>query len=350
MKKLIRVVLYAAFGVLVLVLAAVLVLSVKRPAQRPASTERIEATPARLARGAYLVEHVADCLTCHSDLQADRWGIPIKAGTAGQGGLPFGKEFAVPGVVCAQNITPDPENGLGSWTDGEVLRALREGVDRKGDALFPMMPYEGYRLLSDEDAKSIVTYLRSLPPVKHAVPAKKIDFPINLLVKLTPKPLEGPVTAPDPRTDRLGYGRYLSIVGGCRECHSPHDDKGKRLPGKDYSGGWEMKGPWGRNVTANLTPHPEAYLGKATKAEFIGRFKAFASMTAENAPVAPKGRNTVMPWVPLSGLTEDDLGMLYDFLKTVPPIENKVNSFPDASDPASGLVQVRPPSMTAVAT
>lgn len=111
----------------------------RRPAQRPPSTERIERTPARLVRGAYLVEHVADCLTCHSDLRADRYGMPIKPGTVGQGGFAFGKEFAVPGVVCAQNITPDPENGIGTWTDGEVLRAVREGVDKNGNALFPML-------------------------------------------------------------------------------------------------------------------------------------------------------------------------------------------------------------------
>ena len=172
-----------------------------------------------------------------------------------------------------------------------MLRALREGVDKNGDALFPMMPYEDYRSLSDEDAKSIVVYLRTLAPVNHSVPAKKLDFPVNLFVKL--------------------------------------------VPGKEYSGGWLMKGPWGRNVTPNLTPHPDAYLGKATKAEFIGRFKSFESLTGENAPAAPKGRNTVMPWLPLSGLTEDDLGMLFDFLRTLPPIENKVNSFPDAPSPAS---------------
>ncbi|MCM3877919.1 MAG: cytochrome C [Thermoanaerobaculia bacterium] len=335
MKKLIRALLFTACGFVVLAGLAVAALALRRPAQRPPSAERIERTPDRLARGAYLVEHVSDCLTCHSEVQSDRWGLPLKPGTAGQGGFPFGKEFAVPGVVCAQNITPNPAHGLGSWTDGEVLRALREGVDKNGDALFPMMPYQDYRSMSDEDAKSVLVYLRTLAPVNHSVPAKKLDFPVNLFVKLVPKPLDGPVTAPDPKTDRIGYGRYLSIIGGCHECHTPHDDKGKLLPKKDYTGGWEMKGPWGRNITPNLTPHPDAYLGRATKAEFVGRFKSFVSLTGDNAPVAPKGRNTIMPWLPLSGLTEDDLGMLYDFLKTLPPIENKVNPFPDAPSPAS---------------
>src|ERR1700690_1219735 len=198
MKKLMRVILSLALGLVVLAGVAVAVLAVRRPAQRPASTELIELTPERVSRGAYLVEHVTDCLTCHSDLRADRFGVPIKPGTAGQGGFPFGRDYAVPGVVCAQNITPDPENGIGTWTDGEVLRAIREGVDKNGNALFPMMQNKAYALLSDGGAKSVVTYLRTLAPVKHAVPAKKLDVPVNLLVKLKPKPLDGPVSAPDP--------------------------------------------------------------------------------------------------------------------------------------------------------
>ncbi len=334
MKKLIRAFFLLAFGLAVVAGVAIAALAFRPPAQRPPSAERIERTPERLARGAYLVEHVVDCLGCHSDLRADRYGLPIRPGTVGQGGFPFGKEFAVPGVVCAQNITPDPENGIGTWTDGEVLRAVREGVDKNGNALFPMMQYKSYRSLSDEDSKSVIVYLRTLAPVKHAVPPKKLDFPVNLLVKLEPKPLDGPVSAPDPKTDRIGYGRYLSIVGNCRECHTPHDDKGKLLPGRDYSGGWEMKGPWGRNITPNLTPHKDAYLGQATKAEFIGRFKSFVALTGENAPPAPKGRNTIMPWLTFSGMTEDDLGMLYDFLRTLAPVEHKVNPFPD-TEPAA---------------
>jgi hypothetical protein len=332
MKRLLRSLVLVVCVLAVLAGAGIAYLAAKKPAQHPASAEKVEATPARLARGTYLVEHVCDCLTCHSDLQKDRFNVPPMPFTLGQGGLPFGKEFAVPGVVCAQNITPDPLDGLGKWTDGEILRAIREGVDKNGNALFPMMPYEYYRSLSDEDAKSIVVYLHTLPAVSHRVPAKKIDFPVNLLIKSVPKPLDGPVTAPGPK-DGLAYGRYLAVIGGCQECHTPHDPKGKPIEGRDYSGGWELKGPWGRNVTANITPHKDNFMGQATKAEFIGRFKSFEKLRGDAIPPAPKDRNTVMPWLVLSGMTEEDLGALYDFLKSVPPIENKVNSFPDAPEP-----------------
>jgi len=314
--------------VLVVLLAgAVTWLLVRKPASRPASTEKIEATPARLERGNYLVNHVSDCLGCHSD-HVDRFAFPVKPGTEGQGGFIFDKNLGFPGVVAAQNITPDPEFGLGKWTDGEIVRAFREGVDRNGDALFPMMPYQHLRHMSDEDAKSVVVYLRTLKPIHNTVPAKHIDFPVNLFVKFAPKPVDGAVTSPDPH-DSVAYGKYLSTIGGCYECHTPHDDHNALIPEKAFAGGWEMKGPWGRNFTANLTP-AGSYLSHATREEFIGRFKAFASLNAGSAPAVPPGHNTIMPWIAFAGMTDNDLGAIYDYLKTVKPIENKVTTFPDA--------------------
>jgi hypothetical protein len=90
-----------------------------------------------------------------------------------------------------------------------------------------------------------------------------------------------------------------------------------------------MAGPWGRNFTANLTPMPYTFVGRATREEFISRFKSFASMTAETAPDAKPGSNTVMPWVAFGKMTDEDLGAIYDYLRTVPPIDHKLNTFPD---------------------
>jgi hypothetical protein len=137
------------------------------------------------------------------------------------------------------------------------------------------------------------------------------------------------VTAP-PRTDTVAYGHYLSQIAACHECHTPKDDKGKPLPGMDLAGGFEMHTPFFRVVTANITPHPSTWMGRATKEEFIGRFRAFAGVNASNASPAPKGRNTLMPWLTYSGMTDEDLGALYDYLKTVPPVDHKVEPFPDA--------------------
>jgi mono/diheme cytochrome c family protein len=328
MKAFLKVVLGIALLAFVLLGGGVSWLALRKPAQQPAFAERVDATPQRVARGKYLVHHVADCVGCHSDHHLDRFGFPVKAGTIGQGGFPFTKELGMPGIVCAQNITPDRETGIGAWTDGEIMRAFREGVDRNGDALFPMMPYTYYHDMSDEDARSVVAYLRTLAPVKHSVPKKQIDFPVNLFVKFAPKPVTEPKVTPDDAKDHHAYGKYLVTIGGCIECHTQHDDKGQ-LVGAQLAGGWELRGPWGRVRTANLTPHPETYVGRATKTEFIGRFRAFAGFDGAIAPKAAPGSNTVMPWLAFAGMTDQDLGAIYDYLHSVPSVKNAVVTFPD---------------------
>ncbi len=328
MKTFLKVLGIAVLAVVALIAGAFAWLSLKKPAQRAASAETIEPTPERLARGKYIVEHVSVCLDCHSD-HVLKYSLPVKPGTEGLGGYIFDKKIGFPGVVAAQNITQDPTDGLGKWTDGEILRAMREGVDRNGNALFPMMPYEHLRNMSDDDAKSVVVYLRTLKPLPNHVPDKKLDFPVNVIVKFIPKPLSGPVPPPD-HTNSVAYGKYLATIGGCYECHTPHDAHNALIASQAFSGGWQMAGPWGRNFTANLTPDSDNYMGHATKAEFIGRFRAFAGMTAATAPACPPGRNTVMPWIAFSGMKDEDLGAIYDYLKTLPPVHKKINTFPDA--------------------
>jgi hypothetical protein len=332
MEKLAKVVAALVGLVVVLAVVGVAALALRQPRMRPASTESIAKTPERIARGKYLVEHVCDCYGCHSDQVTEKYGMPVKPGTEGQGGFVFSEKLQVPGVVCAQNITPDPETGLGRWSDGEVLRAVREGVDRQGKALFPMMPYLDYREMGDEDARSVVAFLRTAPPIRNAVPAQKLKFPVNLLIRSEPHPLDGPVTMPDDETSHLAYGKYLVTIAGCRECHTAHDGKGRRVPGGDFGGGWEMRGPWGRVVTANITPDGSTFMGQATKQQFIHAFRTFASFDATTAPPAPAGRNTVMPWIAYGGMTDADLGAIFDYMKTVPAIRKQIVVFPDAPD------------------
>ena len=319
----------AAAGALVLLAAAGLgFLAVKKPAQHPPTEEKFAATPARLARGAYLVEHVSDCLHCHSGFQPDLYTAPVKPGTEGEGGFPFDEKLGIPGMVQAQNITPDVETGIGGWTDGEVLRALREGIKKDGTALFPQMPYQSFRQMSDEDAKAVVVYLRTLAPVRHEIAPRRLNFPVNLLVKFAPRPVDGPVVAPDNAKDHLGYGKYLVTIAGCADCHTPMDDKGNRLHDRELAGGWVMTLPFGRVVSGNITPAPDAWMGQATREEFIGRFKSFEGLVPSKAL---PNRNTIMAWYSYADLTETDLAAIYDYLKTVPPIGGPVDPFPDAA-------------------
>jgi DNA-directed RNA polymerase subunit RPC12/RpoP len=308
-------------GLIVFVVGGGLVFLVTmKPAQRPAPDLKVELTPERLARGEYLARNVYLCLDCHSEMDQTKYGTPIKPGTEGGGGECFTKENAgFPGTVCAQNITPDKESGLGNWTDGEILRAIREGVSRDGSALFPMMPYKLAKNLSDEDAKSIVAYVRSLKPISNKVAKGKsqIDFPVNLLIKFEPQPVES-VPEPD-RKDSVAYGKYLSYA--CSECHSPVNEKMQRLPGKDFSGGREFRFGELKVRSANITAHASG-IGNRTKEQFVALFAGWRNV-AEHPTVAPKD-NTMMPWAQLKHMTDEDLGAIYDFLQTVPKVENVV--------------------------
>src|SRR5439155_23526308 len=119
----------------------------------------------------------------------------------GTGGAGFVMPLrGLPGRVVPPNITPDRETGAGSWTDAQLARAIREGIGYDGRALFPFMPYQSYRHLSDEDLASVVAYLRSLPPIRHAVPKTELVFPVNYLIRAAPEPTTEPVPQPDKST------------------------------------------------------------------------------------------------------------------------------------------------------
>lgn len=313
-------------GVLALLAAAVVTfLTVRSPRSRPASTEKLAATPERLARGAYLVEHVSACVDCHSERDWTQFAAPVKAERAG-GGFCFPK---IPGVLdivlCPSNITPSP-HGVASWSDGELMRAIREGVDKDGQALFPMMPYGSYRAMSEDDVRAVVAYLRTLRPVDTEVPRTVAGFPLNLLIKNAPQPLEGPVSAP-PATDHVAYGKYLVTIAGCADCHTPRV-KGKSDPERAFAGGNEFAFDKLRVVSANITPDEQTGIGRMTRDAFIGRFRSYASLG--NAPVTPE-HQTLMPWRLYGGMTEEDLGAIYDYLRTVRPLANKVVMFPNAT-------------------
>lgn len=323
-------------SILVLVVLAVAGIAVfvvtYRPAQRPAPDLRVELTPERVEHGRYLVSHVLGCGDCHSDRDWGLYGGPVKgAALAGAGCM--GPEGGAPGRICFPNLTPDPATGLGAWTDGEILRALREGIGRDGSGLFPMMPYSEYRHLSDEDALAVVAYLRSLPPAPNPVPRSAIDFPASFFVKMAPQPLPGPVAAPD-RADPVAYGEYLANVSGCAFCHTPVDERMQPLPGRLLAGGHVHTGPWGTVVAPNLTPHPTGLGGRSEEA-FLGMFRAFAAEESRAIPARP-GENTPMPWLNHSGMRDEDLSAIWTYLQTVPPVENRVERRPQVAAAGAG--------------
>ena len=128
----------------------------------------------------------------------------------------------LPGTVVAPNITPEPTTGAGSWSDDQLARAIREGIGHDGRTLFPLMPYEHFRNMSDEDVASVVVYLRSLPPVQNLLPKTEIAFPVNFLIRSVPQPVTEPVPASNS-TDPVKRGEYLVQMAGCSDCHTPQE-------------------------------------------------------------------------------------------------------------------------------
>jgi mono/diheme cytochrome c family protein len=299
------------------------------PSTRPAPTETVEATPELIARGQYLADHVMVCVDCHSPRVKDRFTMPPAKGLEYAGGDCFGKELGLPGKMCFPNITQDEQYGIGKWTDGEIMRAIREGVDHQGRALMPGMPYPSYRHMADEDLYAIVAYLRTVPPVNKQAPDHEFGFFIRRAFNFFPEPLKGPVPPPE-RTDSVKYGEYLVKMAGCNDCHTPRD--GMSLDEKrKFAGGQEFKIPDVMDVrTPNITPDKETGIGKMTKEQFISRFKSFEDIEAVATEIEPS-RQTIMPWPLYAGMTEEDLGAIYDYLQTVKPIQNKVETFRTAT-------------------
>ncbi|MGQ9916582.1 MAG: c-type cytochrome [Bryobacteraceae bacterium] len=291
------------------------------PKSRPAAQILVESTPERIARGRYLFHNLADCAGCHSPRDSSRFAMMPEPGMTGAGFV-FPAELGFPGRIVAPNITPDPETGIGAWTDGEKIRAIREGISRDGRALFSFMPFRQFARLSDEDIFSLVAYLNSLPPVMNALPRTELKFPVSVLARFEPAPVLEPARPPDPR-DRVRYGEFLAGVGGCLECHSELKN-GKPLPGMEYAGNHEFA--VGRFVvrSANLTPDDETGIGKWSEERFVRKFRDYSGLTYETAPRAVQENFTVMPWYGFSQMKEEDLRAIYAYLRTLKPVYNPV--------------------------
>lgn len=314
-----------ALGSIVLVLGVVLSVGITAtigwrpivgPRARPLTSRTFDATPARLARGAYLAKGVTPCLVCHSEMDPSQFGVP-KPGTEGSGQPWFEPELA---WLTAPNITADRDTGAGSWSDDAIARAVREGIGHDGRTLFPLMPYAKFREMSDEDLASIVAYVRSLPPIRKPLPPSTIPFPVNRLINNAPAPIAGTVAAPDLSTPEK-RGQYIATLAVCAECHMPRDDKNQPREDMAFAGGNVMRIQGLAPVaTANLTPSPDG-IPYYTQDVFIDALRT--------GHVRARQLSDVMPWRFYRNMTDEDLKAVFAYLKTLKPVEHYVdNSLP----------------------
>ena len=293
------------------------------PKVPPAGAFKIDATPERLARGKYLNDHVVGCTTCHTKRDWTKFSGPVVPDQLGRGGDLF--NLGPAGKLYAKNITPA---AIGSWTDGELLRAVTEGVSKDGTPIFPLMPYPHFGAMDEEDVHAVLAYIRSLKAIEGTVPERELNFPLNLIVRTIPAPNTfGKRPSPD---NKVAYGKYMTDAALCSDCHTPIDEQGTPLPGMDFAGGMEFLETGYRTRSANITPDANTGIGSWTEQQFIDKFKGFENPTNNTLAEHERAQNTVMPITAYAGMTREDLSAIYAYLRTLKPITNRVERFPDA--------------------
>ena len=318
-KKFLRFLKYLFFIIIILIAGGYVYFSLTYPKTKPAPQIEVYPTESRIERGDYLVNHVTSCLTCHSSRDWTKFSGPVIAGTEGMGGEKF--DEGIPGTIYASNITP---SGIGEWTNGEVLRAITTGVSKDNRVLFPLMPYQEYHNLTQEDVYSIITYIRTLDPIVHEVPPREINFPMNLIIKTIPPESYIPFSSVD-ETNPAVYGKYLVTAAACRDCHTQMNE-GKFIEDLNFAGGTEFKVNGVIVRSANITPDIETGIGRWTEDDFINRFRDYPD-AYKNITIKPGEFNTPMPWTQFAGMKDSDLRDIYNYLKTIPPVHNKVEKF-----------------------
>ena len=269
------------------------------------ATAAAQATdPAAVARGKYLFE-ASDCSGCHA-------GNGTSADPSGGLGLdtPFG-------TFRAPNITPDKRTGIGSWSQAEFQRALRHGVGKDGEYLFPVFPYTSFTRLTDADTADLYAYLMTLPPV--AAPNKphatKTPFGWRpLLLGWRTLFFSEGVKAPDPaKSAEWNRGDYLvHAVGHCGECHTPRNALGAMKASMAFSG--NVGGPDGQNAP-NITSDVATGIGDWSVADIQNLLKT--GMTPDSDLVG-SGMKAVVRGT--SRLTDADRHAMAVYIKSLPPI------------------------------
>ena len=270
-------------------------------------------TTGLVERGEYIVRNVATCGHCHAADTEDPDGVL-------SGGMAF-RNWRL-GTVRASNLTPDPATGLGTWSDVEIMRGVRNGVDRHDRVLAPVMPYVWFSGMSDRDALAVARYLRTLPPVDNVVRQDhNLIYAIGEAFLLEPEQARRPI-AP-PRAATAGYGEYLAVnVALCADCHTPRSGlRNQADMERLFAGTADPPDGFPANP-ANITPDNSTGIGTWSEADFL---------RAIQTGITPDGRelHPFMPWRQYRRMSEDDLRAIYRYLRTVRPI---VNDVPDLGD------------------
>lgn len=222
----------------------------QRTALAPVAQPIATYSAATLERGRELAA-LGNCVTCHTSAQ----------GKPNAGGLGIQTPF---GTVYSTNLTPDPQTGIGLWSQQAFNRAMREGISRDGHRLYPAFPYTSFTRTSDEDLTALYGWLMSQEPVRQATPETKLAFPFSLrplmafwnALYLTPGSSAKPLKTEVERSPAWLRGEYLvNGLGHCSACHTSRDALGGERSGLAYLSGATVDG-WQAPALNARSPSP----------------------------------------------------------------------------------------------
>ena len=277
-----------------------------------AATVYAQADKELIAQGQYLFAIAGGC-ACHT--------VPEETYHAG------GRAFPIPfGTAFSTNITQDKETGLGDWSDQQIYEAMNAGRRLDGSPLLPVMPYEAYSGMAQQDLKALVAYMKTLKPIKKATPDLKTWVPlvrsvgVPVYLRVFGRWSNSPTQAPKSGIER---GRYLvNHVSICGDCHTPRNSIGVPNRSQYLAGASAKDGPLGEEVP-NITPDKETGIGD-WKREDIAEllitgtkpdFDNVQGLMYEVIQGTPHG---------YKDMRREDALAIADYLKSVPPVKNKI--------------------------
>ena len=197
------------------------------PPVDPPAAESFDA--ASIQRGAQLAA-LGDCVTCHSAPGGETFG--------------GGREVVTPfGTIYSTNITPDPATGIGRWSQAAFQRAMREGVNREGDHLYPAFPYDHYTLVNDADSAALYAFIMTRQPIQaRRTHENDLSFPLNIRFLIAGWKLlffrAGPYQQDSRHDAEWNRGAYLANgIGHCGACHTPRNNLGAEVASQHFAGG-----------------------------------------------------------------------------------------------------------------
>jgi len=282
-----------AFGIYWRLTAAPIMLAVTGPAYTP-----------DLANG-LTTFNAGGCSSCHAvPGQPDRTRLG--------GGLAIPSPF---GTFYAPNISPDPVDGIGRWTEAQFVRAVMQGVSPAGFHYFPAFPYRSYQHARVSDIRDLFAYLKTLAPVSGKVRDHDVPFPFNIRRNIGIWKwlfMDGKPFAPDvARSARWNRGAYLvNGLGHCAECHSPRNFLGGIIAAQRFAGG---PNPEGEGWVPNIT---QKGIGEWSETDI-----AYFLETGQLPDGDSAGGSMVRVIRNVSQLSAEDRAAIADYIKSLPPVD-----------------------------